>query len=372
MSSTVFTSEDSSSVQTRRLPMRTAELENNSQPTHNRRSLSGKFRNLFRKSSSSPSRSMTNSEVRQTSPSPTGTRTAVEAPHLRAPLIKWPFGKKKTASTDPTPKDKPKRRNKRNNVPPLEISSPIYQQDQQSSIHGQNFVPRTPEATHNSIGRTQSPISYENSTKGFRDYMIIDQTQQVYPSNSDIVTPPPYTMDRSRSPSLNQQTLTEMNMDRSYHHDTTTAISDIEIIPKPRQHYYGEPSTLTSTQTLMETNPLFHSTIAQPMTTSTSSLNHTELRSTTSSSMDVDIPKYKAPIIPATKTDSHSSHNDTYHSTSTVNKLIQSNSINPNPYTSLPTIPSENHERLTPVKSILSNGNRSYLRKIYQNCFIFL
>ena len=354
MSSTVYTNEDSLAIQTRRLPMRTAELENSSQPPQNRRSLSGKFRNLFRKSSSSPSRSVTNSEVRQTSPSPT--RTAVEAPHLRAPLIRWPFGKKKSTSTAPNAK----RKNKKTNYPPMEISTPIYQEERPTTIYGENFVLRTPELTESVAGRINSSSNYENNTKGFRDYMIIDQTkssQQVDLAHSDIITPPPYTGDRSRSSSLHEPTLPEMNIERFYHHDKTTPISDIEIIPIPRQHYHEEKPTLSTTRSLLDSIPLLHSTITQPTTTSNSSLNHTEVRSTTSSSMDVDIPKYNESIFSSTKTDSHTIHNEPYYSTSTVNKLAQSNSVNPNPYTSLPNIHSENNGSLTSLKPMTSDGN---------------
>ena len=159
--------------------MRTAELENGSQPTNNRRSLSGKFRNLFRKSSASPSRSVINNNeerpppapVRQPSPSPP--RTATEAPHLRAPLVKWPFGRKKNKTT----KEKTKRKSKKKTPTSMEISTPIHEEEHQTSIRGQNFVPRTPELTHGGTGRTHSSSSYDANTKGFRDFMIIDHTQ---------------------------------------------------------------------------------------------------------------------------------------------------------------------------------------------------
>lgn len=160
--------------------MQTAELENGTQPTNNRRSLSGKFRNLFRKSSSSPSRPVNNNEgrppqapVRQLSPSPS--RSATEAPHLRAPLVKWPFGRKKNKTTDTTTtKEKTKRKNKKT---PIEISTPIHDEEHQTSIRGQNFVPRTPEIAHGGTGRTHSSSSYDINTKGFRDYMVIDHTK---------------------------------------------------------------------------------------------------------------------------------------------------------------------------------------------------
>lgn len=175
MSSNVFTQQEPSPVQTRRVQMRTVELENTAQPTNNRRSLSGKFRNLFRKSSASPSRSATISEVRPRQPSPSPSRPATEAPHLRAPLVKWPFGRKKNKTTDATTtKEKNKRKNKKT---PMEISTPIHEEQYPTSIHGQNFVPRTPELNHGGTGRTHSSSSYDTNTKGFRDFMVIDHTK---------------------------------------------------------------------------------------------------------------------------------------------------------------------------------------------------
>jgi len=62
----------------------------------------------------------------------------------------------------------------------MEISSPIYQQGNQTSIQGQYFTPRTPELIHGSTGRPQPSSNYEvTAAKGFRDYVVIDQTQQV-------------------------------------------------------------------------------------------------------------------------------------------------------------------------------------------------
>jgi hypothetical protein len=183
MSSVTFSEPNSSPIQTRRAPTKNEDKEKNSQ----RRSLSGKFRNLFRKNSSSPNRSVNNEArlpppvpSRQRSASPEPIRTSTEAPHLRAPIVHWPFGKKKTKLTAPaSEKTKPKQsqKSKKTSAPPMEISSPIYEQEHQTSIRGQNFVPRTPELTHGVVGRTQSSSSYETTTKGFRDYLIIDKTK---------------------------------------------------------------------------------------------------------------------------------------------------------------------------------------------------
>jgi hypothetical protein len=194
MSSTVFAEQNSSPAQTRRIPIRNNEMENASERPSNRRSLSGKFRNLFRKNSSSPARSAINynesrpppaAPIQYRSSSPSPIRPAIEAPHLRAPILNWPFGKKKpklTGTTSDKPKRKESRKTKKTSRHSVEISTPVYQQEHQTAIRGQNFVPRTPELTHGASGRTQSPSSYETPTKGFRDYMVVDNiksSQQV-------------------------------------------------------------------------------------------------------------------------------------------------------------------------------------------------
>jgi hypothetical protein len=180
MSSTVFAEQNP-----RQIPIRNNEMEN----TPNRPSLKGKlFRNFFRKTSSSPTRSTIHSEgrsppapIRQTSSSPSPTRAAMEAPHLRAPIVNWPFGKKKpklTGTTSEQSKRKLSGKKKKTLPSSVEISNPVYQQEYQTEIRGQNFVPRTPELTHGAAtGRTQSSSSYETPTKGFRDYMILDHTK---------------------------------------------------------------------------------------------------------------------------------------------------------------------------------------------------
>jgi hypothetical protein len=208
MSSTLYAQQNPSPVVTSRSQMTIEDIGNSSQRTSNRRSLSGKIRSLFRRDSPSPNRtiksdrrpppppppqSTTTTTVRQVSVSPASSRPSSEAPHLRAPIVHWPFGKKKTklsatTSTPTTSKKKIKVSRKKNQAPtpPLEISSPIYQQETQTSIQGQYFTPRTPELVHDSTGRLQSTSSYEALTpsyevstkKGFRDYVVIDQSQQ--------------------------------------------------------------------------------------------------------------------------------------------------------------------------------------------------
>ena len=185
MSQTVLTKQNPSPVTTRRSPLKNSESENTSR---NRRSISGKFRSLFRKNSASPTRSNTNvgrtptASTRQRSPSPEPAHSPTEAPHLRAPVVNWPFGKKKTKLSGTT-SEKMTKKDKKKSTPTMEISTPVYDQEYQTSIRGQNFVPRTPELNHGSTGRTQSISSSTNyETKGFRDYMVIDNkksTEQV-------------------------------------------------------------------------------------------------------------------------------------------------------------------------------------------------
>ena len=191
MSSSIYAKQNPSPAVIRRPPVPNDDTDTNSQRTPNRRSLSDKLRGLFRKDSASPNRTTstdrrsTTTPVRQTSSSPGPSKSATEAPHLRTPSVNWPFGKKKTTTPTTTKtkiKTKKDNRNKNQNaVPSMEISSPIYQQEIQTSIHGENFVRRSPELVHGSTGRGQSSSSYEvtTTTKGYRDYVVIDQPQQV-------------------------------------------------------------------------------------------------------------------------------------------------------------------------------------------------
>ena len=179
------------------------------------------------------------------------------------------------------------------------------------------------------------------------------------------MTPPPYTSDRSRSP-----TLPDTSIERSYYENSPPA-TDIELVPYPqyRQHTVGETSLGAAAEILLENNPLRSSMVIQPThvtvnseqwkNTSHSSLNNTELRSTTSS-MDVDTPKLNAPLIPlgrisskkeVKQTNSQSPRDDTYNSSSAVNNRVQSARST---YSSLPetyTIQNESFSSLKPTKS---------------------
>jgi len=182
MSTTVLSKSNPSPAVTRRPPVANENTGNASQRTADRRSLSVKLRDLFRKESSTSNTNRGSSPVaaRQSSSSPGTGQPATEAPHLRAPIVQWPFGKKKTnTSTTSKKKIKDGQKTKKTKVPPTTISSPIYEQENQTSIYGQNFVPRSPVLVHGNTERIQSSSSYEvPPTNGYRDYAINDQIQQ--------------------------------------------------------------------------------------------------------------------------------------------------------------------------------------------------
>jgi hypothetical protein len=204
MSSTIYANQNITPVVSRRSPTTMEDTGYNPQRANNRRGLGDRIRNIFgRNSSSSPNRAASNdrrppttSTVRQGASSPTSGKSSTDAPQLHAPTVPKLFGKKKsklpaTASTPTTSKKKIKASQKTNPAPtaPMEISSPIYHQETPTSIQGQLFSPRTPELVHSSTERLQSSSSstYENTaTRGFRDYIIIDQTQ--YPSQVRLST----------------------------------------------------------------------------------------------------------------------------------------------------------------------------------------
>ena len=196
MSSPVYGNENSSPIVARRAQANTEDTGyNQQQRTNSRRSLSDRFRNLFgRNSSSSPNRAGSNdrrtpttSEIRQGASTPTSGKSSADAPQLHAPTVPKLFGKKKSklpaTSNTPTASKKKIKGNKKTNQappPPMQISGPIYQQETPIPIQSQIFHPRTPETVRNTSGRLPQSTSetYEiTTTKGYRDYVIIDQTQ---------------------------------------------------------------------------------------------------------------------------------------------------------------------------------------------------
>ena len=179
MSSTAFYKQNSTPVETRRTPTRN---ENDT----NRRSLSERLRNLFRKRSSSPNRTTDSDRYSRAISTHETMQTSTEETHLRAPTINWPFGKKKSKSstkmaTDTSKVNKTKLKNQKNKKTPvssMEISNPVFEQDHQTPIQDGNFILRTPEIIYSNRGQINSVSNDDTTTaKGFRDYMVIDHTK---------------------------------------------------------------------------------------------------------------------------------------------------------------------------------------------------
>lgn len=407
MSQTVLTKENLSPIEPRRAPLRNADSEMNSQRPSNRRSLSGKFRSLFRKSSPSPNRSTTNttervqsSSTRRRSPSPETVHASTEAPHLRPPLVSWSFGKKKNKSSGSASekvKKKETRKPTKTSTPGAQIPAPIHPEIHQTSIRGENFVPRTPELPHGTTGRTQTfSTIHETTTKGFRDYMVIDTTKStqrvsdpisfVYlvtrifsqdnSPHTAVAVPPPYSYDRSRSPSLGHQHLVDIITDHNHRRRQSSSppsTPELETIAHPqRTRMNNDHSPHRATHALVKINPLLSSTTSQPTTTSypwkttsNTSLNNTEIRSTTSSPMDVDVPKLHAPSVPLgisthkkelKPTPSLSYPEQTYNSLSTTSSVIHPNRSHTVTYGSLPDTSTTQKENFTSVQTTPSNS----------------
>ncbi|CAF3144603.1 unnamed protein product [Rotaria sp. Silwood2] len=372
MSSTVFDQRNSSPVATRRPPMSNEDIGYGSQRSVNRRSLSDRLRSLFRKDSSSPNRAAGNdrrsrtTSSRQTSLSPEPNRSSTETPNLRAPTVYWPFGKKKaklstTTSTPTTSKKKTKdsRKTKQPTAPPMEISSPIYDQENRTSIYSQNFDSRPSEFVHGSNEGLQTSMTYDGLTRiGYRDYTVIDETQrpqQVIVPDADVFIPSTYTNNRSPSPSMNRQRLPNTNIEYHYQNDSSMPLisipfTDIEVIPTPqRKRKVGDTPPINVSQIVVEKPPIFPQTSSRPQSnistnptqwknTSLSTLNHSEMRTTTSSPRDHETPKLNAPLISfggtpnkkkTKRTKSQSRADGMSGSSSTINNLVKVNPVQP-------------------------------------------
>ena len=180
----MFAQPNSSTVETRRAQTINIETRGSAaaaattNPNDNRRSLSGKFRNLFRKNSPSPKRRF-HTEIEQSPP-----KTTIETPQLRTPTVPWPFGRKnRNQTTSPKNKTKNSKKSKNKNLPP---SSTVT-------------------TTMNYVERPPSIQSYDSTAmKGFRDYMVIDQGTSAMPLTNEMSVDLPYVTsnDRSRSPSI--------------------------------------------------------------------------------------------------------------------------------------------------------------------------
>ncbi|CAF2084845.1 unnamed protein product [Rotaria magnacalcarata] len=401
MSATLFNQETSSPSVIRRTPMSNEDTSNNSQRAANRRSLSDKIRNLFRKDSTSPNRSASNDRrpvtkpARQTSPSP-------EAPGLQAPTVHWPFSKKKakvaaTTSTSTTNKKKTKdgRKTKQTPTTSMEISSPIYVQDNRTAIYGQNFVPRTPELVYGSYEGIQTSTNYDGTTtKGPRNYTVVDETrqyQQVVAPDVDVFIPSTYTSNRSPSPPMNRQRLPNSNSEYRYQNDSVMPsikipLADVEVMNTPqRKRKVGDTPPLMNTQRLADKPPVFPQTSSRPPSTiqpsnltsnptqwnsmsSSTYNNNMDTRAARPTSKDNDVPKLNAPSISLSsapnkkktkRTKSQSRADEINASSSTISNLVRINPVQPNrawssTYGSLPDaeiIPDNGFNSFKPSKS---------------------
>lgn len=183
MSSTMYGQESPSPVVTRRPPLTKEASGTNSQRSANRRSLSGRLRDLFRKDSSSPARSSSTERRPVTNPTRQSS-SSPNAPGLRAPTVYWPFGKKKNkpsgTSNTPTPNKnrKDNRKPEPSPVVPREPSSPRYDQENRTPNYGQTYVPRTPDPVHIDYGGSQIPSNYDpNATRIVINYRMADPAQ---------------------------------------------------------------------------------------------------------------------------------------------------------------------------------------------------
>lgn len=196
MSSRIYDSQPSMPSAPPRSPTFVEDTGNQPRRTSSRSSLSDRLRNVFRRGSSSPNRTTsddrrpvpTTSTVRQPPTTSISGKPAADAPQLRAPMISWPFGKKKSKSstTVNTPKAS-KKKTKTNqqtyqsSMSTMEISTPIYPRDNQPTYQSEIFPPRTPETVRNTSGRLATSSSgYDETTstttKGFRDYAVYEQS----------------------------------------------------------------------------------------------------------------------------------------------------------------------------------------------------
>ncbi|CAF0819671.1 unnamed protein product [Adineta ricciae] len=376
MSTTNYPTQDATPTVTRRPLQMQENTGSASQRSGNRRSLSVKLRDLFRKDSSASNRPPNDqrsptSPARHSSSSPVATS---EATHFQTPRIPWPFGKKSksstTMNTSKTNKIKVKKEKGKIKQPTTAtISSPVYEQENQStSIYGQHFVPRSPNFEHSTNERMQTSTMYQPSTtttaKGFRDYTVIDQTrypQQVMVPDGDVFTPPTYTSDRSRSPSMSRQ----RQIDYHYQHERSTSpvsipLPDIETMPTPSQKRKVDPISIEKPST--------------PKTTSSSILSNTGINRAASPSREVGVSKLRTPTVPfgstsskkkPKKSKSKSRADGKTSSSTTINNLIQQNPLGPSrswtsAYGSLPDVELVSDNALKTTTKPSKQTNKEY------------
>lgn len=165
---------------------------NQSQRNTERRSISSKFRNLFRKNSTSTGRSVSNDDLSRTRSTSNIRATEAEhertsvpdSPQLRAPLVVWPFGKKTktTTTSDSTKNSKTKTKPPKKNKAPMATngvtSNPIIIDNTRRFSDPETVPRRSTDFTSSAVERISSSINYEPPpTRGFRDYMVIDHAK---------------------------------------------------------------------------------------------------------------------------------------------------------------------------------------------------
>jgi hypothetical protein len=215
---------------------------------------------------------------------------------------------------------------------------------------------------------------------------------QVIVPEVDDFTSPRYTSDRSRSPSMNRQPLSNTNIEYyNQNYDRSPPLSiplpDIDVYNTPqRKRKVGDFPSVPTTQIRAENSPRFPQTssgspltIQSPSVTtkptewksvSSSTLNNTGTRPTTSFAKDVEVPKLRSPVIPLgsssnkkkpKRTKSQSRSDGLTGSSTTINNLVQLNPVTPNrswanTYGSLPDAEIMYDSSLTSFRPSKTNG----------------
>jgi len=204
---------------------------------------------------------------------------------------------------------------------------------------------------------------------------------QVSVPEVNVFTPQTYTSDRSRSPSMNRQRLSNPYTSEYYFHpDNSTAtitvpLADVEVIRTPQQTRRTTDAPLSNaTNILIEKPPMSPKSTSRPPSTTTQPIDivhtHTQSKIGSSSSLNKSLnienqsPKLNAPSIPlgststkrkTKRTKSPTRAEKMASSTSTINKLGKHDPIRPDrswaaTYGSLPDAEIMSNATLTPTK----------------------
>ena len=179
MSTAIFNSKSSPVPSKRRAPTLNEQNNPTSQPIRKKRSLSDRLRNIFRRDSSSKSRSSSKERVQVV---PVGTPMSSESPRLRPPLVNWSIGKN-SRPTSPSISRSNKRKNEQ--ITSTDISNPInYRFDDRSEIHRENFKMQAPQITRDNTENTLVLSDHEGyatrTNSSYQDRIVIEsRTQQV-------------------------------------------------------------------------------------------------------------------------------------------------------------------------------------------------